>query len=83
MEIVRRSRNYRVAIYSHDTFGLGHLTRSTRIARGVLEGFPNASVLFLTGSPIAHRFKFPPRVDYVKLPSVVKKGPEVEQEVTS
>lgn len=65
-----------MAIYSHDTFGLGHLTRSTRIARGVLQAFPEGSILLLSGSPIAHRFSFPPRVDYLKLPSVVKSGPE-------
>jgi len=64
----------RVAIYSHDTFGLGHLTRSARIARAVLGGLVDSSVLLLTGSPIAHRFCLPPRVDYLKLPSVVKEG---------
>jgi predicted glycosyltransferase len=63
-------------IYSHDTYGLGHLTRSTRIARGVMEAFPDGSVLLLSGSPIAHRFSFPAGVDYVKLPSVVKAGPD-------
>lgn len=62
----------RVAFYSHDTFGLGHLTRSTRLARAIVEAFPRASVLLLSGSPVAHRFAFPPRVDYVKLPAVVK-----------
>ncbi|MBD3335535.1 MAG: hypothetical protein GF355_08460 [Candidatus Eisenbacteria bacterium] len=66
----------RVAISSHDTYGLGHLTRSARIARGIAAGVPGASVLILTGSPIAHRFTFPPGVDYLKLPSVVKAGPE-------
>ncbi len=66
----------RVALYSHDTFGLGHLTRSTRIARAVVRTFPDASVLILTGSPIAHRFAFPTGVDYLKLPSVVKSGPD-------
>ncbi len=66
----------RVAVYSHDTYGLGHLTRSTRLARAVLEAFPDASVLLLTGSPVAHRFRFPRGLDYIKLPSVVKIGPE-------
>ena len=66
----------RVAMYSHDTYGLGHLTRTVRIARGVREAFPEASVLILSGSPIAHRFSFPSGVEYVKLPSVVKAGPE-------
>ncbi len=67
----------RVAVYSHDTYGLGHLTRSTRLARAVLEAIPQASVLLLTGSPVAHRFRFPRGLDYVKLPSVVKTGPEL------
>lgn len=66
----------RVALYSHDTYGLGHLTRSTRIARAVVEAFPGGSVLLLSGSPVAHRFVFPPRVDYMKLPAVVKTGQE-------
>ncbi|MCK4414611.1 MAG: hypothetical protein KAY32_13840 [Candidatus Eisenbacteria sp.] len=66
----------RVAVYSHDTYGLGHLMRSARIARGVVDGFPGCSVLLLTGSPIAHRFHFSPKIDYVKLPSVVKVGPD-------
>jgi predicted glycosyltransferase len=66
----------RIALYSHDTFGLGHLTRSTRIAAAVSRALPGASVLILTGSPIAHRFAFPHGVDYVKLPSVIKRGPE-------
>lgn len=72
----RPTHTLRVAVYSHDTYGLGHLTRSTRLARAVLEEIPQASVLLLTGSPVAHRFRFPRGLDYVKLPSVVKTGPE-------
>ena len=66
----------RIAMYSHDTFGLGHITRTIRVARSVLEAIPDASVLVLTGSPIAHRLTFPSGVEYVKLPSVRKRGPE-------
>lgn len=66
----------RVAMYSHDTYGLGHLTRTARIAQGVVQAFPGSSVLILSGSPIAHRFTFPAGVDYVKLPAVVKSGPD-------
>ncbi|MGD8395676.1 MAG: glycosyltransferase [Candidatus Eiseniibacteriota bacterium] len=66
----------RIAIYSHDTFGLGHLTRSARIARAAIDAVGDASVLLFTGSPVAHRFHFPAGVDYVKLPSVVKRGPD-------
>jgi len=63
-------------MYSHDTYGLGHLTRTTRLAQGITKALPGCSVLILSGSPIAHRFAFPPGVDYIKLPSVVKTGPE-------
>jgi predicted glycosyltransferase len=63
-------------MYSHDTYGLGHLTRTLRIARGVRLAFPGAGVLVLSGSPVAHRVRFPQGVEYVKLPSVVKSGPE-------
>src|SRR5438067_3684644 len=66
----------RVAMYSHDTFGLGHITRTLRLARAITESVPDASVLVLTGSPIAHRLTFPRRVEYIKLPSVRKRGPE-------
>ncbi len=66
----------RIAMYSHDTYGLGHLTRTTRIARRLVAALPGSSVLILSGSPIAHRFSFPQGVDYIKIPSVVKAGPE-------
>src|SRR5262245_33179212 len=63
-------------MYSHDSFGLGHITRTIRLAHSLIEGIPHASVLVLTGSPIAHRLSFPDGVEYVKLPSVRKEGPE-------
>jgi predicted glycosyltransferase len=63
-------------MYSHDTFGLGHITRTLRLARATVEAIPDATVLVLTGSPIAHRLSFPPGVEHVKLPSVRKRGPE-------
>jgi predicted glycosyltransferase len=71
-----REPSARIAIYSHDTYGLGHLMRSTRLARAALQAIPQSSVLMLSGSPVAHRFRFPAGLDYVKLPSVVKSGPD-------
>ncbi|PWC79854.1 hypothetical protein TSH64_25070 [Azospirillum sp. TSH64] len=59
-------------LYSHDTFGLGHLRRSRTIAQALVSAFPDASALILTGSPVAGRFDFPERVDHVRLPGVVK-----------
>jgi predicted glycosyltransferase len=62
----------RVMLYSHDTFGLGHLRRSRALATAITAADPTASALILTGSPVAGRFTFPPRVDHVRLPGVVK-----------
>jgi len=35
------------------------LTRTQRIAVGIVDAFADASVLIISGSPIAHRFHFP------------------------
>jgi predicted glycosyltransferase len=67
------NRNHkRILIYSHDSFGLGHIRRCRTIANGFVDRFPNISVLIITGSPIAGSFEFQPRVDYVRLPGVIK-----------
>lgn len=62
----------RVMLYSHDTFGLGHLRRSRALAAALTTADPGASAIILTGSPIAGRFAFPERVDHVRLPGVTK-----------
>ena len=62
----------RILLYSHDTFGLGHLRRSRTIASAFVDAIPNVSALILTGSPVAGRFSFPTGVDHVRLPGVVK-----------
>lgn len=67
-----RGRGPRVLLYSHDTFGLGHLRRSTAIAKTLVSEIPNLSALIVTGSPVAGRFALPPGVDFVRLPGVVK-----------
>lgn len=59
-------------LYSHDTFGLGHLRRSRTIAQSLTASDPGLSALIMTGSPIAGRFDFADRVDHVRLPGVVK-----------
>jgi len=64
----------RVMLYSHDTFGLGHLRRSRTLASAVTSAIPGASALILTGSPVAGRFTFPPHVDHVRLPGVTKRS---------
>lgn len=62
----------RVMLYSHDTFGLGHLRRSRALAAAITRSDPQATALILTGSPVAGRFTFPRRVDHLRLPGVTK-----------
>lgn len=64
----------RVLFYSHDTFGLGHLRRSRTIAAALTAADDQMSALIITGSPVAGRFTFPERVDYVRLPGVTKRS---------
>ncbi|MDX1738437.1 MAG: glycosyltransferase [Alphaproteobacteria bacterium] len=59
-------------MYSHDTFGLGHLRRTRAIAHALVRKNPNLSVLILTGSPIIGSFDFSSRVDFVRIPGVIK-----------
>lgn len=62
----------RVLIYSHDTFGLGHLRRCRAIAHALVENYSKLSVLILSGSPIIGSFDFRARVDFVRVPGVIK-----------
>ncbi len=59
-------------MYSHDTFGLGHLRRCRTIAHSLVEAFKGVHVLIITGSQIAGAFDLKARVDFVKVPSVIK-----------
>lgn len=69
-----KRRASRVLFYSHDTFGLGHLRRSRTIAAALTAADQQMSALIITGSPVAGRFTFPERVDYVRLPGVTKRS---------
>jgi predicted glycosyltransferase len=62
----------RVLIYSHDTMGLGHLRRCRAIAHAMVEADKDLSVLILSGSPIIGSFDFKARVDFVRIPGVIK-----------
>jgi len=66
------NRGARVLIYSHDTFGLGHLRRCRTIAHWLVEQNKDMSVIILTGSPIIGSFNFRARVDFVRIPGIIK-----------
>ncbi len=61
---------FNILMYSHDTYGLGHIRRTMSIA-GHLRA-SDVNVLILTGSPIAGRFSFPENVDFVRIPGMIK-----------
>ena len=65
-------KNKRVLIYSHDSFGLGHLRRCREIAHSLVGAMNNLTVLILSGSPIIGSFDFRSRVDFVRIPGVIK-----------
>ena len=69
---ISRLEQIRILMYSHDTFGLGHLRRCRAIAHAIVEQFKGVSVLIISGSQIAGAFDFRARVDFVKIPSVIK-----------
>ena len=62
----------RVLIYSHDTYGLGHLRRSLLVAEGLAAAPDPPTVMIATGSPRAQAFELPPGCDTLKLPAVTK-----------
>ena len=70
--MTRASAGSRVLIYSHDTFGLGHLRRCLTIAHSLVARDEDLSVLILSGSPIIGSFDFRTRVDFVRVPGVIK-----------
>ena len=63
---------FNILMYSHDTYGLGHIRRTMAIAEQLRQA--NTNILILTGSPIAGRLTFPKYVDYVRIPGMIKKA---------
>ena len=64
----------KILLYSHDTFGLGHLRRSLTIAEQIARDLPKAHQLLITGSMVAGAFDLPPRLDMIKLPALSKRS---------
>lgn len=72
---ILESDSPRIAIFTHDTFGLGHVRRCLHIVRALAERAPQAAILFVTGSPAVHVFEgLPPNADFVKIPTIAKTG---------
>ena len=65
---------FNILMYSHDTYGLGHIRRTMAIASQLCSAGIN--ILILTGSPIAGRFTFPEQIDFVRIPGMIKETNE-------
>jgi predicted glycosyltransferase len=64
----------KVCIYSHDTFGLGHLRRNLAIADQLLSSERRFEVWLLTGSPVIRQWTLPEGLHVQPLPPVIKTG---------
>jgi predicted glycosyltransferase len=65
-----RSRRWRIALYSNDAMGLGHVRRNLLLAQ-TLSGPPlHAVVLMVAGAHQASSFVMPPGVDCLTLPAL-------------
>jgi predicted glycosyltransferase len=70
----REGAEVRVLMYSHDSYGLGHLRRTLALAETFVERNSDTSVLILTGSTVSGAFRMSMGIDLLKLPSAVKVG---------
>jgi predicted glycosyltransferase len=61
---------YKILMYSHDTYGLGHIRRCLAMALSLRKS--PANILIITGSLLAGRFKSPLRIDFVRIPGMIK-----------
>jgi predicted glycosyltransferase len=64
----------KILMYSHDSYGLGHLRRTLALAEAFVERDPQTSVLILTGSTVSGAYRMKKGIDLLKLPSAVKVG---------
>lgn len=64
----------RIALYSHDTMGLGHMRRNLLLAQTLGASQLNAAVLMIAGAREAATFTIPAGVDCLTLPALSKDG---------
>lgn len=62
----------RIAIYSHDAMGLGHMRRNLLIAEALAGRDASTHVLLIAGAPELGSFRLPPNVDPLLLPPLSK-----------
>ncbi len=73
MSVRDTSRRRRIALYSHDTVGLGHLRRNLALATALGAGSVPTDILLISGSREAVSFPVPHGIDYLTLPALAKR----------
>jgi predicted glycosyltransferase len=64
-----------ILMYSHDTYGLGHIRRTLALAQSIL--LQEHNIIILTGSPIVGRFDIPFGIDFIRIPGMIKRNNEL------
>ena len=71
---ITRHEKLRIALYSHDTMGIGHMRRNQLIAQALAASPLRPNILLICGAREACFFETPAGVDCVTLPSLAKRG---------
>jgi len=66
------NKTINIALYSHDTMGLGHIRRNLLIAGSISNSSIKANILVISGAREAAAFHIPKNVDFLTLPSYYK-----------
>ena len=65
----------RIALFTHDAYGVGHIRRSSRILRAVAERSPDSPLLLITGAPATNLLRdLPENADTIKIPTIITSG---------
>lgn len=69
---LERRSGRRIALYSHDSQGLGHVRRNSLLAAALVDARADVDVLLLSGAPEVSALPLPSRTEVVKIPSLAK-----------
>ncbi|MBX3015912.1 MAG: hypothetical protein KF832_30610 [Caldilineaceae bacterium] len=72
MYLHRTPNQLRIALYSHDTQGLGHIRRNVAIAEALAAGLDQPAILLISGAQVAGAFDLPPGTDCLTVPALGK-----------
>ena len=69
-----RQQKTRILLYSHDTYGLGHIRRTLAISHQIAHDLPKSRQLIVTGSAVSGAYDLPAHTEVIKLPGLSKRS---------